>query len=87
MTYNTGSILYLKVFTTDQFSSKVKVEVSFKLNTYNAVGKFSRWQIDDTYSYFSQKSQILFSNPIFLINKKNTKKCCLLNFLPSMLSI
>ena len=71
MTYNTGSILYVKVFTIDQFSSKVKVEVSFELNTYNAMGKFRRWQIDDTFLIFPRKAKSYFqilSQSAFFVN-------------------
>ena len=55
------------------------------LNTYHAMGRFSRRQIDDiivrkpdlTLYANSMKCQILFS-------RENEEKCCLLNFLHSM---
>ena len=52
-----------------------------KFNTYNAMGKFSRWQID----YIFANCQALISGKKKKI-KKNSK-CHMLKFLPSMLSV
>ena len=57
------------------------------------MGKFSRWQTDDIFSYFSKK--IGFEETIFMKcqslffgkNKKNISKCHLLKFLPRALSV
>ena len=68
------------------------------LPTYHVIGKFSRRQIGDIFSYFSQKIGFDIScqlSPKETIGmkcqnlfsgktEKNTSKCCLLNLFPSM---
>ena len=71
------------------------------INTYSAMNKFSRWQIDYIFSYFSQKigfdiscklslwRQFAWNVKSYFLEKniKNISKCCLLKFAPSMQSV